>query len=281
MPARLDAFPAFQRHRIATQMGAATGTTIWPALQGCLGILFTSRSGSTLLCREIEKRYKFKAINESLNWPRIVKLKTAEDLPTFADAVAAIVKREGRTGWFGFKAANQGLIVAETAGLLDAYLEATRFLLLLRRDLVSQAVSLVKAEQTFIWHSNQVGTRRAHAAVYSYPDIARAVRLIVAGLDSLGRYVEAAHRPCRRLFYEDFATGDFDAVEVSCDALGLRRRTKVKMRNHRAVEKIGDDVNDAWARRFNAEVDVEIAEILATYAALCEAVWVDPGLEPH
>jgi LPS sulfotransferase NodH len=125
----------------------------------------------------------------------------------------------------------------------------------------------VKAEQTSIWHSTQTATRTAEAATYAYADIARAVRLIVGLLEGLGQYVQAAGRPCIRLYYEDFATGDPATIEAACDALGLPRRRKVRPRRRRSVEKIGDEVNIAWASQFNAQVDSEVAEILAAYAA--------------
>src|SRR5689334_20828796 len=39
----------------------------FPDLKGCFVILFTSRSGSTYLCTEVEKLYRIGAVGESFN----------------------------------------------------------------------------------------------------------------------------------------------------------------------------------------------------------------------
>lgn len=47
------------------------------------------------------------------------------------------------------------MIAAELCGFFDAYLRETSFIPLLRRDIVAQAVSCVKAKRTGQYHSTQ------------------------------------------------------------------------------------------------------------------------------
>ena len=277
MTARLDAFPAALKRRISDRMTDRLGAPNWPALKGCLCILFTARSGSTPLCREIERRYGFHRVNGSLNLAQITHTMTARGLGSLSEAIGNIVQRESERGWFAFKTGPQGLIAAETAGFIEAQLKRTRFIFLLRRDLVAQAVSLVKAEQTYIWHSTQIAERIAEPAVYSGDDITKAIRNILGALKSLRRYVDAAGRPCVRLFYEDFAAGDATVIEAVCDQLGLPRRRAPRSRDVRTTVKIGDEENLAWVERYNAEMEGEIATAVAEYTTSCAAAQADPA----
>ncbi|MGI8839824.1 MAG: Stf0 family sulfotransferase [Caulobacteraceae bacterium] len=226
----------------------------WPRLEGCLAVLFTSRSGSTCLARELEMAFDIGQLREALKPPKLAG-RPAADL---------VADREG--GWFSFKAGGHSVIAAEICGVFDAYLPVTSFILLLRRDIVAQAVSRVKAMQTGIYHSTSSGTPRGRAA-YNEADIAKSVGLIAGGVERLRLYAERSGRPCRRLIYEDFADGDFTSPVAVCDALGVPHRAADSAIEYSPVEPIGNATNKKWAARFREEMDAETREIIERYQA--------------
>lgn len=270
MTDRLDVFLPSQRRRYADVVPVADPST-WPPLEGFLAVLCASRSGSTVLCREIERRFRFRRVDESLRLPRLAKVAADHGLGSVNDSIAATIRADSEAGWFAFKAGAEALLVGELSGLIPARLDKMRLILLLRRDLVAQAVSIAKAEQTGIWHSNQVGKRVAGDAVYDAARIAGSLRRILAALEALRLYARIATVPAARLFYEDFADGDTAPIEAACDDLGLPRRVEPWAPAWRTVTKIGDGVNLEWADRFRGAMDGDTREMVAGYAAFCAA----------
>jgi len=240
----------------------------WPDLSLCLGILFTSRSGSTYLSREIESLYKLGQIGESLNPPQLRSRALKAGLASPASALRHTVRTLSEDGWFGFKAGPAALAGAEHCGFIENYLPKMKFILLFRRDLVAQAVSSVKAQLTGQFHSTQDARRQASSADYAYEAIFRKTRTILKGMRALHAYARLSGRPWRAIFYEDFSEGDFGTVAAACDAFEMPPRTQPKADDRRAVARIGDAVNSEWCRRFRAECNGEAAEVLEQYELL-------------
>ena len=151
-----------------------------PVIDGCLSVLFTSPASSTFLARELETVFDIGRMREAFN-PN----------PMQGFAPAEIVSRRKGT-WFSFKAGAPGLIAAELCGLFDTYLEKTAFILVLRRDIVAQAVCLQKTEHARQWHSTQ---RPQQGAIYDGARIARSIENIAKGVDRLREYIKRARRP--------------------------------------------------------------------------------------
>lgn len=222
----------------------------WPALEGVLCILFTSRSGSTFLAEEIGRRYAIGKIRESFNLPIV---KEGGDTP--AEGMRALVDRFREGPWFGAKAGRPGLVIAERCGFFDEYLGRTSFILLLRRDLVAQSVSMLKAKVTSRFHFAQAEKNAARSEDYSYDRIAKGVNIYSRGVGRIIAYARATRRPFRTIAYEDFANGDFRAVEAVCSEFGIPRRAQGSPYDGRQIEKIGDSINDEWCARFREDMD--------------------------
>lgn len=248
---RLRAFPRLQIRETRKEIRGVQSNA-WPPLQGCLVVLFTARSGSTFLTRELEFLYDIGRMGETLN-PAQVK----------GRSVAGIIAHR-RDKWFGFKAGLPGVVAGEFYGFFDVYLERTSFLRLVRRDIVGQAISFGKASQTGQWHA---GNRPKRAPSYDAGKIAKAICKISAGIEQLRRYAEICERPCRTVFYEDFAEGDFASVIGACDALGIPRRPEDVLTEHRPVERMSDETNETWRSRFLEEIDDATREVVDRYLA--------------
>jgi LPS sulfotransferase NodH len=247
---RLGAFPPSRVEEIQRRLGPIPPADKWPWLQGCLTVLFTARGGSTYLCRELETLFDIGRMGETLN-PAELERRPA----------AKLVKKR-RNRWFAFKAGQQGLVGAELSGFFDVYLDRTVFLLLARRDIVAQAVSLAKAEQSGVWHSFN---EKRKDAEYDRKAIADAIRYITARFDRLQAYARRTGRPCRTLIYEDLANGDFSAVADACKAFGVPGHASDAEIHSRPVDRAGDDTNRAWIARFQDEMDNRVADLIEEY----------------
>jgi len=253
--ARLSVFPHAQLKSLRETVGKVPYAP-WPEINGCLAVLFTARSGSTFLISAIEKAFAVGRMGESLN-PAMVK----------AQPAAKIVRR--RAGeWFAFKAGVPGVVAGEICGFFSQYLPQTSFMRLVRRDIVAQAVSFAKAEQTERWHLEDQANR---TAIYDRPSIAKAVNNIVRGAACLKDYAACTGRPSYLVAYEDFAEGDFGTVFAACDAIGVPRRQNEPESEGRAVEKMSDAVNDEWRSRFIAEMRPHTRERIEQYQELIQS----------
>lgn len=244
---RLAALPRTQIDEIRVRMEPIVMAP-WPRLAGCLVLLFTARSGSTFLSRELEHQFDIGWMRESLNPPPFTGNTAAE----------VIGKRKDR--WFAAKAGVPGVIAGELTGFFTAYLRKTCFLLLGRRDIVAQAVSRVKADQTGKWHA---GDPQLGEAVYDADRIAANVRRLAESYAQLRAWLIAGGRTWRGVVYESFAQGDFDPLVAACEAEGVPRLSAERRRH--TVERVGDDTNKGWIERFQGEMPAEIGDLIARY----------------
>jgi len=222
----------------------------WPEIEGCLAALFVPRSGSTLLCRELEAAFQIGQMGEALN-PAKLRKRSAQQI------VAA-----RRNSWFAFKAAVPAVVAAESCGFFDAYIRQTSFIRLVRKDIVAQAVSLAKGSQTQTWHAHEPPIQ---TPVYDGDMIAFGVRNIARGVEALGRFAEVSGRPSLILAYEDFSNGDLSPALAAGDALGVPRREAGAEAMYRPVERMGDVVNEEWRARFIEEMDSSTRDRIERY----------------
>jgi len=224
----------------------------WPSLEGCLGVVFTSRAGSSYLARELAVRRRIGRMEEAFSPNFVQGLAAADMIRSFAD------------GWFSFKLGVRGLITAELCGVIPQYLEKMHFVLLLRRDIVAQAVSLVKANQTGQWHSIHAPTGEPR---YDAARIADSARNIAAGVASLRRYLQLTKRPWRPLYYEDFEHGDFTGAEAICDEFGVPPAAPGTGPKLKPLDRTADAVNAEWITRFQGDIDHTTRAAIDRYAA--------------
>ena len=248
---RLEAFSHFQVEDVHARLGKMQSGN-WPELSGCFVILFTARTGSTFLCRELEHLFNIGKMGEFLN-PAQLR----------GRPVSSIVERRVNS-WFAFKAGAQGIISAELTGLFETYIDKSVFILLVRRDVVAQAVSLVKAAQTSQWHLYDQAERKP---VYDEGAISRAIRKILARANELREYAELTRRPRATLVYEDFANGDFSPAIAVAESLGLPYRTLGEGDEHRPVERMSDSTNTEWQDRYTAEMSPAVRNRIEAYKA--------------
>lgn len=252
---RLRLFAEHQVDRNVALMGPPSDEP-WPEIEGCLTALCTARSGSTLLCRQLETVYELGTMGELLN-PEKLKRRSAQQI------VAA-----RQEPWFAFKCSLPGVVCAEWSGFLDAYLRKTVFVRLVRKDIIAQCVSHAKAVQTGQWHSHK---ERSREPVYDAKALAASITRLAVGVEQLRHYAESTGRPHHLLVYEDVAAGGLSAVKSVGDTLGLPLRKGFGDEELlRPIERMGDAVNDEWKSRFLKEMSPSVGRVVDDYVASIE-----------
>jgi LPS sulfotransferase NodH len=255
---RLKTIPTAKLAKLSREVGPPE-TAPWPPIEGCLTALCTARSGSTLLCRQLETLFDIGEMGESLNWSKL-KRKGRSARRTVAARTAP---------WFAYKITMANLLALELTGFVDAYIDRTMFIHLIRRDIVAQAVSRARASQTGQWHA---GRKPAADPVYDADLIAHSVKSVASHVSHMSRYIESTGRPHTRILYEDIATPGLPAARAAGDMLGLpRREDDGDGALLRPIEKMGDEINEAWKARFLTTMDASIGAVIEAYVDLVDA----------
>jgi hypothetical protein len=251
MTDRLSMFSSAWVEEIRKEIADAAEAS-WPTIEACLAVLITARVGSTYLAREMELIFDIGRMGEYLN-PLLVKNHAA---------VQKVSNREDE--WFAFKGGPKAVMAAEMFGFFEAYRNKTVFTLLVRRDIVAQAVSMRKAHQTGQWHSY---VKKQQEPVYEAAELTSAIQSIVARTAQLRLYAQQSGRPWLMLFYEDFSNGDFTRAMAAFDAFGIPRRKAGTKIRARPVERVADAINEAWIERYNTEMSPATRDLIAEYHA--------------
>lgn len=136
--------------------------------------------------------------------------------------------------------------------LLDPMFGDPRFVHLRRRDVVAQAVSWWRAEQTGRWFET-TDAAPAPAAAEPRFDFA-GIHALVRTIDEhnaawRGRFAALGIRPYR-IEYEDLAADPVAVTAGVLDFLGLRGEREIRIHHHR----LADEVNAEWAERYRTEL---------------------------
>lgn len=235
----------------------------------------TPRTGSTLLCDLLTatgiagRPDSFFMRDIDPVWARELGLPAAGEPGYDASYLAAVIRAgTGETGMFGLRLMRENL--EDMTSLLDrlhpglpsdsarigAAFGRVLFLHLRREDKLAQAVSLIKAEQTGLWHIAPDGRELERLAPPSEPayDHGRIARKL-AELEAL----DAAWEPWfaregitpLRIGYEGLSADPAGAVRRICAALGVAEPDPATLRP--GVARLADAVSAEWITRFRAE----------------------------
>jgi LPS sulfotransferase NodH len=240
----------------------------------------TPRTGSTLLC-ELMAATKVAGTPDSFFMREVDPIWIEEwGLPargilsdrdySAAYLKAAIKSGRGRTTIFGLRLMRANL--EELSSLIDkvfsglpsdkARLEAAfgdiLYIHLTRQDTLAQAVSMVKAEQTGLWHIAPDGSEIERLAPPREPeyDFDR----ITAKVAELARYdagwvtwFRSQKIEPLRIDYERLAANPAAVVTRICDALGVPAPAHRSLRP--GVAKLADAVSADWMRRYRRDLE--------------------------
>jgi LPS sulfotransferase NodH len=242
-------------------------------------ICTTSRSGSTLLCDLLTatgvagRPDSFFMADPAPCWLRTWGLPSHPEAgdPAQARAFLDAVRRAGRgdTGVFGLRlmqgdlAAMMRVILGacgpretDAEGLRAAF-GRFRLIHLRRQDLLAQAISHVKAEQTGLWHVAPDGReieRLSPPALprYDFDRIHARIADITAQNAAWEAWFAQEGLCALRLDYESVRADPAQAVTTVCASLNISLPQNLTLAPETA--KLADDISADWARRYREEL---------------------------
>lgn len=238
----------------------------------------TPRTGSTLLCKLLAATgrsgdpHSFYRRQDVPEWAEEWKLAARNTMGELEFNVAyldaAITAGKGDTGIFGLRLMRENL--DELSAILDMIFpglasDTARFerafgrvlyIHLSRENKLAQAVSLVKAEQTGLWHIAPDGTEIERVAPPKEPryDFER-IKCEVAKLESYDAawniwFAEQGISPLR-IVYEGLSSNPAAALLVICEALGVQAPAAGDVRP--GVARLSDGTSLDWMRRYDLD----------------------------
>lgn len=245
----------------------------------CYILCTTPRSGSTLLCKLLaatgrmgdpDSFYHRAAFMR--DWA--VAWGLAETDPAAGAAfdaaylAAAIRAGEAGTGRFGMRLQRSYLpLLSATLDRLYPGLPSDRlrferafgdlsYLHLSRQDKVAQAVSLVKAEQSGLWHRNADGSElerlaEAREVAYDFRAIHHAVLALQDEDEAWGAWFARERITPLLLSYETFVRQPAETVREICRSLDVTLPETEELRP--GLAKLADAVSLDWISRYKAE----------------------------
>ena len=241
-------------------------------------ICATPRTGSTLLCDLLASTHVAGNPNsyfmtdldpqwaEQLGLPRRGTMSDADYSATYL--TAAIKAGRGGTAIFGLRLMRANL--ADLCAMIDhmvprlpsdkARLERAfgnvLYIHLAREDKLAQAISLIKAEQTGLWHVAPDGAEIERVAPpqdpeYDFDRIARELaRLEQYDAAWVSWFDQQGIRPLR-IGYERLSADPAEALTLVCNALGVPAPDPGTVRP--GVAKLSDKTSADWMRRYRLD----------------------------
>ncbi|MFD1982540.1 Stf0 family sulfotransferase [Mesorhizobium newzealandense] len=240
----------------------------------------TPRTGSTLLCKLLAttkagnphsfyRRQDVSEWAEDWNLPDRDTMSELEFNVAYLDA--AIAAGKGGTGIFGLRLMRENL--DELSAILDQIFpelpsDKARFekafgdvlyIHLSRENKLAQAVSLVKAEQTGLWHIAPDGTEIERVAPakephYDFERIKRELTVLEANDAAWNIWFAEQGIIPLRVGYERLSGNPAAALLGICEALGVQAPNAADVRP--GVAKLADETSLDWMRRYHLDATV-------------------------
>lgn len=216
-----------------------------------LTILFASRAGSGYAGRLLANTPWFGEVGESFRPEHLDIIRERHRLSDTWEAAQWMIDHRGTPQAFGLKGGFTQLIAATQLGLLPETIDRMQFIVLRRRDRLSQAVSLFRAQVSGRFHSVQPEGQPVSADDYDADRIAfnlahidRNYRWFETLLARLGKQAPTFH-------YEDMCADPARFAGDICALLGLPPVETLDPAVD--LEVLRDGINEDWVERFRAE----------------------------
>jgi LPS sulfotransferase NodH len=143
--------------------------------------------------------------------------------------------------------------------LLTRAFGPTRFIYLRRRDVVAQAVSRARAEQTNVWHiigdmpiGDGPAVPPAHAPRYDFAQIRTYTQEIDAQNQAWTAWFHTNGIQPHHVWYEDLAAAPVEMTHAILDFLQIEVPPHVRMSAHN--QRLADGISTEWIARYHADL---------------------------
>lgn len=215
-----------------------------------LVMLFAARAGSTYVGALIENLPQFGLFTESLNPRALERARERYGVADHAASLQHFLDHRGKE-MFGFRCTHIGLASAALTGFLSRFRERLAFVILRRRDVTAQAVSMVLARMSGQFHSYQARPNPVAIDDYDFAAIGKR-RLNIESIYARHEQALAALGASAPIFhYEDIVADPRGFVASICDYLGIAMPEDMSLATR--AEKLPNAINAEWIRRYDAE----------------------------
>lgn len=213
-------------------------------------MLFTNRSGSSVIGEHMRASNRFSGFGEPLNYKLVQEVSARENLTTFSEYLQwRFARFSKQAAFFGMKASYGQAMMLYRSGAIPNYLQDVRWVLLQRRDVLAQAISFSIAAQTNQWNSDKSSS--VQEAKYDFADIKVRVRSLSESYAAMNLFCTMFGIEPYRIFYEDFAADPQSGARQLAKYLGVEdvefEETKLKMRKQRTHR------NEEFKERFTQD----------------------------
>jgi LPS sulfotransferase NodH len=246
VPAALASLDRFHRGPVDALFGPVPSRSpLDPSLK-FLFVCFTNRCGSNYLARLIASTGVLNVAEEVFNAPTVQEHAEREGLRSLHDYVTFLGRRLTMSGWLTAKLGIEQLLMLTEAGILDAIIDRSKFLLIERQDTVAQAVS---AMQNGAWTSQHTALIPDDRLVYARSEIDAQRAIIALDNHAFYRFFATNHVAPKHLAYEALMQSPqrhlsdiggwlgFDRFVGDPPAIGLSRQESA--------------IKRAWLERYN------------------------------
>lgn len=228
-----------------------------PEFQTPLVLLgFFNRSGSNLLGSHLRDLNGVGGFKENLNHPVIRKVAEQEGLTSFPDYFRYGPAKQAKfpKKIVGYKASWDQVLMLKRARIDQMY-QGVRLMHIMREDLISQAISLVIAQQTQQWTSEQTGNASAEP-VYDAVQIGKAVQVCAeagARMQMLAQFLDI---PYLRVSYEALTGSPTTVMTQVGDFLG--RDLSHWTPGEESIKRQATGLNEDWRARFTRDASAAL-----------------------
>ena len=160
--------------------------------------------------------------------------------------------RTTSNGVFGIKAHINQCLPHFKSGFIKQHFKNLKFIHILRRNIVAQAVSWSIANQTGKWTSH--GTMKK-AAEYNFENILRGISVSTTQNAIWDQFFIVNGISPHIIFYEDLLVSPGDVIQGVVDYVGVDAKVSVDLASA-ALEKQGTKINKMWEERFKSELRI-------------------------
>lgn len=142
--------------------------------------------------------------------------------------------------------------------IIESIFPNPKYIRLLRRDKVKQAISYYKAHQSNVWYSlNSEGSQQSPNLVYDGNSISRILRSINLQEAYWEVFFKKSNISPLTLIYEDIIGNPVETIDLIFDFLQIPVGDKSKLKINSPSKKLSDTVSKEWYERFIHESDLE------------------------
>lgn len=218
-------------------------------------ICFTNRCGSNFFAEVLESTSFFPSSGEFFNWEAIIKNSKQQNLQSLDEFCLFLIRQRQKNNFFISKVGYQQLFMLSKYGQIPNIINNPKFIWIRRRDVISQAVSLVIADQTKKWTSYHSPTEEI-TPVYKMDSILLSVSNIIQANTMFETYLRMFNAEYLEIIYEDFCSQTLDHMREICSFVqqdfkmpNLKKiKTKVQRNsiNKEFKEKFLSDLNKSF-----------------------------------